>query len=367
MFALFLSFTFLLYIPIVAGAAWYLAFEERRCPPIKVRPAFAVSVIIPFRNEKKHLTRLMSALRQQIYQGKAEFIFSDDHSEDGSAEVILESHFSGCMYLPPVPGQTGKKAAITRAIEVASGEIILTTDADCIPGPKWLQSMINPFVNSEIQMVLGPVALAQNNWFGRLQSAEFHSIMAITRLSAALNKPLMANGANLAYRKEVFVKLYGYSGNEQVTSGDDEFLLRKIIFLFPDSVRFNSDSDALITAEPSFTLIEFLNQRIRWAGKWKFQPDKISLVVATGVFCFQLLTIIFFIDLLIQPSVWHSILILKIFSEFLLLRESARQMNTSFHFYDHLIISMIYPFYVLVVAVGTLFFNPQWKGRPVKI
>lgn len=367
MFTLFSTLIFLLYALIVAGAAWYLAFEKQRRPTLKVRPAFTVSVIIPFRNEKKHLAGLMSALRQQVYQGKAEFIFSDDHSEDGSDKVIINGIFPGCIYLPPVPGQAGKKTALTRAIEVASGEIILTTDADCIPGPNWLQSMINPFIDSQIQMVLGPVALGQNNWFGRLQSAEFHSIMAITSLSAALKKPLMANGANLAYRKEVFVKLSGYSGNEQVTSGDDEFLLRKIIFHFSDSVRFNSDSDALITAEPALTLIEFLNQRIRWAGKWKFQPDKISLAVATGVFCFQLLTIIILIDLFIQPSVWHSILVLKIFSEFLLLRESARQTNTSFHFYDHLIISMIYPFYVIIIALGTIFFKPHWKGRSVKI
>jgi len=105
---------FLLYGLLLLTAAWYASL-----PRLKKNNAEqnlrSVSVIVPFRNEKPHLHEIMNSLASQQYNGTMEFIFSDDHSDDGSAEVIQEHLSPGVIYLSPLPGIEGKKAAITRA------------------------------------------------------------------------------------------------------------------------------------------------------------------------------------------------------------------------------------------------------------
>ena len=327
----------------------------------------SVSVLVPFRNERWQLPELLVNLSRISYAGPHEFLLIDDHSEDNPLEVIQRHHFSGLRYLPPLKGAEGKKRNLQRAVSEAKGEIILTTDADCRPDSCWIESVVKNFESNQVQMVLGPVRIKVEGYFGRLQALEFLSIMAITRFSAKLDHPLMANGANLAYRKKTFFEVQGYVGNEHFSSGDDEFLLRKVKQKFPNSVRFADEVGAVVETSSAQSLHEFLNQRIRWAGKWRHNTDPVAFFAAVWIFSIQVITLGLFWTGLVSLEIAHVSLLIKFFADGYFLKKEAGRQQASFHLRDFLVVGLLYPVYVIVVALFSFWTKPKWKGRKVNI
>ena len=98
-----------------------------------------VSVIIPARNEEKNIGQLLEALRQQDFPAeKLEIIVVDDHSEDQTAAIARS--FLNVRVLPfrEEGLNSYKKKALEKAVAAACGELIVCTDADCIPTKEWL-------------------------------------------------------------------------------------------------------------------------------------------------------------------------------------------------------------------------------------
>jgi len=111
-------------------------------------------------------------------------------------------------------------------------------------------------------------------WFGAFQSLEFASLIAAAAGSAGAKVPLLANGANLAFEKEAFMQVGGFSGNSNFPSGDDIFLLQSVKKQFgASSVKFIKSKAALVTTPPQESLKGFLNQRLRWVSKNKGYRD----------------------------------------------------------------------------------------------
>ena len=123
---------------------------------------------------------------------------------------------------------SGKKAALQSGVHAAKTDLILTSDADCRWKSSWPQQMKAPFSNSSVQLVAGPVLTEKSDGFlAGFQLLDWASILLLTGFSFAQKKPLMCSGANLAFRKSAFLRVFGYAGNEHWLSGDDEFLLKK--------------------------------------------------------------------------------------------------------------------------------------------
>ena len=123
-------------------------------------------------------------------------------------------------------------------------------------------------------MVCGPVVFWQEkNLFQRFQSLEFLGMMGITGAGYQLGWHQMANGANLAFRKEVFEAVNGYSGNEHLASGDDMFLVQKVAKQWPGSVVFLKSLAATVKTAPVPDLRSFWQQRLRWGTKNAAIPD----------------------------------------------------------------------------------------------
>jgi len=326
----------------------------------------SVSIIISFRNEREHLTQLLIDLSNLRYDGYKEFILVDDHSEDHPQEIIQSYPLSGLQYLQPSPSAVGKKLNLTRAIQQAKGEIILTTDADCRIQPKWITAMIPYFKKPLIQMVLGPVNLKEENYFERLQSLEYLSLMAVTRICTNLGKPIMANGGNLAYRKSAFIQVGGYDGNLHVSSGDDEFLMRKIQSVYEESIAYSNYPNAFIVTNAAKNLIQFFHQRVRWAGKMNYQTNWLSKTLAFAILAVQLISAGFILQIIFAPVWIHLLLCVKYIPEYLLLRSTAKLHNKKIQLIDFFLISLIYPFYIMIIGLLSLFIQPNWKGRRVQ-
>ena len=133
-----------------------------------------VSVLVAARDEAENIAALLSDLSQQTYEN-FEVIVVDDHSLDDTINIVKS--FPNVILLQA--SQEGKKAAIAEAVETAKYSIILTTDADCRVGSSWIEKMTSPFVNKQVELVIGPVAFhKEESGFEKAQSLEFMSLIA---------------------------------------------------------------------------------------------------------------------------------------------------------------------------------------------
>ena len=121
-----------------------------------------VSVIIPVHNESHRIEGLLRSLAEQDYP-QTEIIFVDDRSQDETPDMIAAFMKNQnraevrIITLTENPGPNFKQYALTRGIEVSSGEFILFTDADCEMSPHWIQSMVKRMANKKTGVAIGPV------------------------------------------------------------------------------------------------------------------------------------------------------------------------------------------------------------------
>ena len=174
----------------------------------------------------------------------------------------------------------------------------------------------------------------------------------------------MCNGANLACRRDDFFKVGGYEGNLHIASGDDEFLMRKFRTHYPDGIRLIADPDAIVTTAPQHTCRSFISQRIRWAGKWRHNPDPLARITAVLVVMIQLATAVGWWAALSQVEIpLLIVLIMRHAFEGVLLLKAAGKLDIPFRLSVFLLVSVGYPVYVIVTALASFFVKPHWKGR----
>ncbi|MGC3948660.1 MAG: glycosyltransferase [Chryseolinea sp.] len=258
--------------------------------PTRSNECTLVSVVIAARNEANTLPFLIHDLQQQ--QGcRFEVIIVDDGSEDNTIANTRQSINDDPRFTILPSTQAGKKSALSLGVHHANGTIILTTDADCRVGANWIANMTSAFIDPSTMLVFGPVRIAGTTPFDELQAIEFSTLVGTAAATLAISRPTMCNGANLSYRKAAFINVGGYTGDIGIPSGDDEFLMRKILKIYPESVRYCSAQEAWVATAPSETIKAFFHQRVRWAGKWKFNESPTSLLLAGFVFLFHLMVV----------------------------------------------------------------------------
>lgn len=337
--------------------------------PVSNRDARQIlSVIIPVRNEEATIDRLLNDLIIQSYpKDKFEIIIVNDHSEDNTIQVVKKKIGSSANLKIVANEGQGKKLAITTGISLSKGEIIVTTDADCRVGMNWLETIDKSFFNEKVKMIFGAVKIqTDGSLFYKLQAIEFTSLIGSGAATMAMGIPTMCNGANLAFRKDVFFEVIGYEGNTQIASGDDEFLMRKISRKYPHGIHFNNSQENIVSTNPQPTLIEFIDQRLRWAGKWRYHDDGKSKLVALYVFLFHLsvlaLPVLVILDYL---SLSSALLFLlgKAILEFMFLWHVTTWLKVKWNWPAFILLQLIHSFYVVTIGVVANFAKPLWKGR----
>jgi cellulose synthase/poly-beta-1,6-N-acetylglucosamine synthase-like glycosyltransferase len=233
-----------------------------------------LSVVVAARNEAKNIVPLIESLVcQDLDPRQFEIIIADDHSDDDTAELVQEltDKYSNLRLVRcGGSGGSGKKHALSRAIDVVKGDIIVITDADCRLHPAWLRQHLSVYLKKEVQMVSGPVAFVEKKGFlASFQEMEMSSLMALTGAMFAFKNPFLSNGANISFRKSAFIKIGGFEGYEKYPSGDDVFLLHQLKKEFPFGLYFINNPEAVVRTAPVQRLHQFYYQRVRWASKWK--------------------------------------------------------------------------------------------------
>lgn len=333
----------------------------------------SVTVIIPARNEEHQIGNLLEDLGAQEYPAELlTVVVMDDHSTDGTATICEEkmAERPGWKVLAverPL-GSAYKKAAISQGIQSSEGSIIVTTDADCRAGSRWIRTLVDGF-DSQTGLVSGPVCMWDNgSWFEQFQALEFCGLIAIGAGSMQRGAPNMCNGANLAYRREVFEQVKGFEGIDHIASGDDELLMHKIHSMTPYSVRFQKHREAIVRTAPCSSFSQFVHQRIRWVSKSTHYKNR-SITLTMSIIYLAVLGIPVTGALVLAGMWsawgWWALMGLKLIPEFLILHASCHFFNRKQLLYWFLPEQMVHVPYILWAGMAGNIGKYQWKGRQV--
>lgn len=249
-----------------------------------------VTVLIAARDEERNIRATIEDLLAQDYPRQlTEIIIVDDHSTDSTADIIRSYAERGVTLFQLQTDQvlnSYKKKAISEAIALSNGDLMVATDADCRMGAKWLSTVVGYFESSGKLMISSPVTYFQEKTlFEHMQTLEFSFLIGIGASFIGNNRASTCNGANLAYRKDTFYEVGGFKGIDDLASGDDELLLQKVAERFPGSIGFLKHRDAIVYTHAKHNLHSFIQQRRRWASKSTKYKDKKIIALAV---CFWL-------------------------------------------------------------------------------
>jgi len=381
-----LSISLVLFITYAALIIYY-AINWRSIPTFNLTTLTfnpKLSIIIPARNEEQNIKACLDSISNQSYPKEwYEVIVVDDHSTDNTASIVkqcksvklisLREHVDAGL-------NSYKKKAIELAIAQSTGELIITTDADCIVPYNWLQTTASFYQQTNAAFIAMPVAINCSNSFIEIfQALDFMTLQGITGASVYKKAHSMCNGANLAYTKKAFQEVNGFNGIDNIASGDDMLLMHKIYKQNTDKVFFLKSKAVIVQTAPVKKVKEFFNQRIRWASKADKYDDKRIFAVLLLVYLFNLLMITVPIIAIfknvqcsmlnIQFSIiefWLSLLVAKTIVELVFLFPVAKFFNKQSLLW---LFPFAQPFHIVyTVIAGWLgkFGSYQWKERKVK-
>lgn len=338
------------------------------------------TVVIPFRNEAKNISGLLKSLESLNYPKQLfEVVFVDDDSEDNSVEIIT-SYIDKKTFdytrknLQIIQNnrktKSPKKDAITSAIEKAKFDWIITTDADCILPKYWLDSFDEFIQKTNTKCVSGPVTYHENNSFlNRFQILDLLSLQGATIGGFGIKKPFLCNGANLCYEKKVFKTLNGFEGNQDIASGDDIFLLEKIMKNYPKQGHYLKCELAVVTTQSQPNWTHLFSQRIRWAAKTSAYNNWFGKL--TGILVLLMNMLVIAMSLLVilgsfNIKILLYILFIKLNIDFFLIYKSATFFKQKAVLSSYIFAFLLYPYFSTSVAFISVFKGYKWKGRRFK-
>ena len=321
-----------------------------------------VSVLISVRNEEKNIRSLINSLANQLYPiDKMELLIIDDSSEDNTF-LILKSKlnllpFSYQLFQAKEFNLFGKKECITFLSTKAKGEILMFTDGDCIVPSDWISTTVNVFNLDNTFLVCGGVEFNnRGTFFEKISTLEFAALIQTSMGAISHKLPFMCNAANMAIKRETYLKIKE-SISRILSSGDDVFLLKTVAENFGSSTIKINQKCVVSTNSPT-SIRQFVQQRIRWAGKssksyWinSFMISLIVFVISVVIFAFGIASF-FNINFLI-PFV--SIFILKWLVDCFVLNQYQKQYKLfKWWILYSMLLEFVYPFYVLFIALLSL-------------
>lgn len=325
-----------------------------------------LTIVIAARNEAENLSKLLHSISSQSWlPDQIRINIVDDASEDKTIEVAKslarEFNFLNINVEELKQGQ-GKKAALRQGLSGVKSGLIYLTDADVVLQPDVLKGLANILNDDKASAVFGAVVIEGHNILSRLSSIENLNNQCVTEAFINMNRPVMANGANLMFKADV-LEVYLDSLESQTVSGDDVFFVHKLESV---SVLSLFHQYMAVVSKPSKSFSEFYHQRIRWAAK----STEFKSLMAKGFGVLILFINLGFIGMLISPIFYHSLGWVLIFFCFKWIMEYTfhsywfRKYNVKHRMLDALILTIIYPFYsVLIASLSISGVGYIWKDR----
>jgi biofilm PGA synthesis N-glycosyltransferase PgaC len=340
--------------------ALWLILQRRRdegqpAAPGKVR----VSVVVAARNEEKTIVTLLNSLSEQDYpKDLLEVIIVNDNSTDRTPIVISEFITEHC----PHPGVNikliynpfqGKKSAIRHGVEKSAGEFILMTDADCAVGPGWVSAYAALFAAGKADIIAGEVYQKPGrgfaSYFGRF---EFSALQVITEAATRAGHPVMCNAANMAIRRDIYLKHAGVLRGD-IPSGDDVFLLHAVKRA-GGRISYAGGSAAAAVTAGAVTVAALLWQRARWASKAYYYRDAATITLAAATAACNAAVVAAAAASVISVKylpLFGLLYAIRLIPDFLITYRNFKKRKEHPPLFLFLLSELIYPFYFITVAL----------------
>ena len=260
-FCLFVLIQIFYYLYLFRRLAYYV-------PPQKAASQeYPVSVIICAKDEAENIANNLPGVLVQQYKTTHEVIMVNDNSTDESKYLLeeLQRMFKQLNTIPlkqeaiMIPG---KKFPLSVGIKSAKHEVLLLTDADCLPASDlWIQKMQEGY-NENIEIVLGYGAFKKKpGMLNKLIRFEgFHTAMQYFSYTLA-GRAYMGVGRNLSYKRDLFIRSKGFSSIYQVPGGDDDLFINMVAD--EKNTAIIIDKDAFTITEPQTTWKAWRKQKFR--------------------------------------------------------------------------------------------------------
>ncbi|WP_018629437.1 glycosyltransferase [Niabella aurantiaca] len=288
---------------------YYFFFFARlvffRARPRKSTQQHPVSIVVCGKDEARNLAKNIPGLIFQEYTASRQILVVNDNSVDDSKYILqeLNARYGGLTVLnlqqnaQHIPG---KKYPLSMGIREAAHEILLLTDADCVPATEfWLQKMQEPYEEG-IDIVLGYGAYHKLPGFLNkvIRYETFHS--ALQYLSYALaGHPYMGVGRNLSYKKNIFLKNKGFSGLNHLPGGDDDLFINKVAN--GKNTAIVIDPEAHTLSSPKRTWKDWRYQKTRHFSTSKYYKPKHQILL--GLYS---LSHFLFYFLILSCCIWYN-------------------------------------------------------------
>jgi glycosyltransferase involved in cell wall biosynthesis len=329
-----------------------------------LQPKTKFSIIVPFRNEQENLPMLLSSIEKLNYPNDLFEVILVDDASDEKLRITNYKLRIGIVQNIRL-SNSPKKDAINTAIAIAKNDWIITTDADCLVQPNWINTFDNFIqIKKPKMMAAGVFYKSTPSFLAAFQQLDFLSLQGTTIGSFGNNQAFMCNGANFCYQKDFFYELNGFDGNDKIASGDDVFLLQKAIQKDKNNVHFLKSEFAIVQTGTEKTWKNLFQQRVRWASKTGNYASLYSKQLGVSVLLMNLF-LIFSLCLLVfgkfDQNYFMLFLSLKFLVDFVLLYLTSSFFRTHLRFL--LFSSLIYPLFSVSVAIYSFFGSYTWKGR----
>lgn len=326
-----------------------------------------VSILIPVRNEASNISSCLRSVSDQTYPSNLiQIVVINDHSTDGTVDQIRSFPDVDVVHLSK--GEAGKKKAIQKGVDKATGAILIAIDGDCEVRKDWLMTMVMSLGIDEADLVTGPVWVVpeSSTFIQKYQEMEQASLNVLTYAGLVTGLVVSANGANMAYRKSQYTNQTPYRDNQHIASGDDVFLIQKL-YKSGGKVGFVRDQEAIVYTNPVLTWDQFVHQRLRWAGKSSKYSHGFTQAYLILFGAVNLSFVLLLVAGIWMPVTFSWVLlgmVIKFVVDYLIIHEGMQWGQRSVCWQDVLKASLFQVFYVNYVALllltGT---KGRWKDR----
>lgn len=264
----------------------------------------------------------------------------------------------------PVRLSRHKSAALRKGLEASTGEVIVTTDADCVVGPRWIRTLVRRCTD-ETPFVSGPLRYDwREKWFDRYQAVEMSALVAFGGGTIGAGIPTICNGGNVAVRRDL---LDAYASDVPLAA--DEVLLQHVAYDTDARVVFEAHPDAVVETACVDTGREYVEQRTRWAWMGSRYPHAVPVAVSA----FEWLTSASFLGLGVASIVfpaWQPIVMScflgKVAADAALTIPTMRHLGQNELTRTFIPATLFWTVSVTVMGLLGTFGTVYWKGRRVK-
>lgn len=331
-----------------------------------------VSIIIAARNEENSILTCLKSIALLDYPHELlDIIIVNDQSTDATDWVInnyIDQNKEINIRQLATTGNGGKKAALRLGISSSTGELILTTDADCQLPKQWVSEMNHCFNSTNAVFITGPVMMNDSKqFFNHFQCLEFNSLIASTAGWIGLRNPIMCNGANMGFSRKAYDQLTDDAMNDKMISGDDIFLMFAMKRMFgANRIVFAKSPNVCVYTPAQPTLIGFINQRIRWVSKSSGYKDLAIIYTALSVFAMNLVSFVVLTALIFRIELLPlaiGIFLAKSIVDAIILSAYTNVFGQQKHLWLLPIMELFTILYTVLIGILGNLLSFEWKGR----